>query len=146
MTLLIVCSMMAMLSCKTASTQSELKKEVVIDSYCAWDGKPLPVYPQEAPRITLLRITIPPHAKLDWHKHPIINVGYMTKGSLTVTSDDGSTKTINSRDGIIELVDQYHYGENKSNKETEIIVFYVGTKESQLSEGRSSGVLLPKTQ
>lgn len=123
------------LCCSSGEEKSEGKvvSEVVVASSESWDGNTLPHYPTGTPKVTLLRITVPPHTKLDMHKHPIINVGYMVKGELTVVSEAGETLLLKPGDGIVELVEKYHYGENRGDSEVEIIVFYAGDSDSQLT-------------
>lgn len=115
------------------NTLGEVSSEKVIESSVSWNGDSLPNYPEGTPKVTVLRITIPPHAKLDMHKHPIINVGVLIKGSLTVNSEDGEVNTINAGDGIVELVNKYHFGENTGDTPAELIVFYAGDETSPLS-------------
>ncbi len=57
----------------------------------SWDGSTMPSYSKETPEISVLKITIPPHTELPLHKHPIINAGYMVKGSLKVVTDENKT-------------------------------------------------------
>lgn len=102
-------------------------------SNTSWDGSALPAYPKEAPEISVLKITIPPHTELPLHKHPIINVGYMVKGSLKVVTDANKTLFLKAGDAIIEVVDKWHYGLNEGDEPVEIVVVYAGTKESVYS-------------
>lgn len=102
-------------------------------SHTSWDGSALPAYPKDAPEISVLKITIPPHTELPLHKHPIINVGYMVKGALTVVTDANKTLFLKEGDAIIEVVDKWHYGVNEGDEPVEIVVVYVGTKESLYS-------------
>ena len=81
----------------------------------------------------MLRITIPAGEKLDMHKHPILNIGYLTKGELTVYSDKGDVLVLKSGDPIVELVDTWHYGESTGSGDAEIVVIYVGDKNDELS-------------
>jgi len=99
----------------------------------SWDGSALPKYPQENPQITILRIKIPPSAKLPLHKHPIINAGFMLKGELTVVTDDEKVLKLKAGDPIIEVVDKWHYGRNDGDEIAEIVVFYAGFKGEPLS-------------
>lgn len=123
------------LSCSQSSNEMERATSViVVESSVSWDGSNLPDYPEGIPKVSLLRITIPPKSKLDIHKHPIINVGYMTRGELIVVSEDGEKKHLKTGEGIVELVDKYHYGENPNNEPAEIIVFYAGNTESAFTE------------
>ena len=93
----------------------------------------MPAYPKEAPEISVLKIIIPAHTELPLHKHPIINAGYMVKGSLKVVTDENKTLTLKAGDALIEVVDKWHYGVNEGDEPVEIVVFYAGTKESSYS-------------
>jgi len=99
----------------------------------SWDGSTMPAYPKEAPEISVLKITIPPHMELPLHKHPIINAGYMVKGSLKVVTDENKTLHLKAGEALIEVVDKWHYGVNEGDEPVEIVVFYAGTKESSYS-------------
>ena len=87
----------------------------------------------ENPQVTMLRITIPAGEKLATHKHPILNIGYLTKGELTVHSDKGDKLVLRPGDPIVELVDTWHYGESTGKEDAEIVVTYVGEKGDDLS-------------
>lgn len=102
----------------------------------SWDGSALPAYPKEAPEISVLKITIPAHTMLPLHKHPIINAGFMVKGSLKVVTDANKTLYLKAGDALIEVVDRWHYGVNEGDEPVEIVVFYAGTKESVYSIAR----------
>lgn len=92
----------------------------------SWDGAELINYPTGKPSITMLKITVAPKSKLPLHYHPVINVGYMLEGSLTVTDDKGNTTVINAGDPIVETVNTIHYGENMGDTDAVILVFYAG--------------------
>lgn len=95
----------------------------------SWNGDVLPKYPDGNPKITVLKIIIPPKTKLKNHYHPVINSGFILKGELTVVDNDNNILHLKSGEVIVELVNKIHYGINNGNKPVEIIVFYVGTKE-----------------
>jgi quercetin dioxygenase-like cupin family protein len=101
--------------------------EVLVKTTSSWDGTALPQYPMGEPEVTILRITLRPKARLALHKHPVINAGVLLKGELTVVADDGRTFGLAAGDPIVELVNQWHYGKNKGDEPTEIIMFYAGT-------------------
>ncbi len=94
----------------------------------SWNGVQLPKYHEGNPEITILRIKIPPKAKLPLHKHPEINAGVLLKGELTVISETNDTLHLKAGDPIVELVGTWHFGENESSEYAEIIVFYAGVK------------------
>jgi len=94
----------------------------------SWNNAQLPSYPTGKPEITILNIKIPPHSKLKLHKHPVINAGVLIKGKLTVVSEDNKVLNLEEGDSIVELVDTWHYGENKTGETAQIIVFYAGVE------------------
>lgn len=65
--------------------------ETLAKSSVSWDGQALPDYPKDKPEITILRIKIPAGAKLEMHKHPVINAGVMIAGDLTVITEKRNT-------------------------------------------------------
>lgn len=100
----------------------------------SWDGADLIDYPTGNASITLLKITVAPNSQLPLHYHPVINVGYMLEGSLTVTDDKGNTLIINAGDPIIETVNTIHYGENRGDTDAVILVFYAGEEDEAITE------------
>jgi quercetin dioxygenase-like cupin family protein len=108
--------------------------EVLSKTGESWDGRNLPNYPQGKPEITILRIKIPPGATLKTHMHPVINVGVLIAGELTVISaQDNKTLHLKAGDPIVEVVDTWHYGKNEGSAPAEIIVFYAGAKDRPIT-------------
>ncbi|MEM9251077.1 MAG: cupin domain-containing protein [Planctomycetota bacterium] len=101
--------------------------EELVRSTHSWNGTTLPAYPDGQPEIVVLRVTVPPHTALPWHKHPVINAGVLVSGTLTVMTPDGPSKRLHAGDALIELVDQPHRGVNDSNQPTVVYVVYAGT-------------------
>lgn len=107
--------------------------EILVQSGHSWDGAQLPPYSKEAPHISILKITIPPHSELPWHNHPCINAGYLISGELIVTSESGQTRRLRAGEGLIEMVHTWHYGRNDRDVPAEIVVVYVGVEGQPLS-------------
>lgn len=107
--------------------------EKVIETTVHWNQQPIKPIHIEHPQVTILRITIPVGEKLPMHKHPILNVGYLTKGELTVRSEKGDVLVLKPGDPIVELVNEWHYGESTGAEDAEIVVTYVGDKADGLS-------------
>ncbi|GGW49673.1 cupin domain-containing protein [Arenibacter certesii] len=107
----------------------EIESVTLIESTKSWNGKDLPKYPEGKPKITILKITIPPQSRLSIHRHPVINAGVLTKGELTVVDEDNETLVLKAGDALVELVNSCHFGENTGDSPAEIIVFYAGTDE-----------------
>jgi quercetin dioxygenase-like cupin family protein len=121
-------------SCKQ-DKHEETKIDVIklLETTESWDGDSLPAYPDGHPKITILKITIPPKTKLEVHKHPVINAGVLLKGELTVVSEANDTLQLKAGDALSELVNKWHYGANNSSMPAEIMVFYAGTEGSPLA-------------
>lgn len=111
----------------------KIEVQTLAKSGHSWEGSVLPNYPQMAPEITILRITIPPKTELPLHRHPVINAGVLLKGQLTVTTDQHETVFLKAGDALIEVSNKWHHGRNNGNKPAEIIVFYAGTKDEQIT-------------
>ena len=107
--------------------------EKVIQTTTHWNQQSIKPIHIENPQVTILRITIPAGEKLPMHKHPILNVGYLTKGELTVRSEKGDILVLKPGDPIVELVNEWHYGESTGSEDAEIVVTYVGDTEDGLS-------------
>ena len=99
----------------------------------SWDGKVLPPYPQDTPEVTILRISIPAGARLETHRHPVINAGVLISGQLTVMTTEGKTLHLEAGDPIVEVVNTLHYGINQGSVPAEIIVFYAGTIDTSIT-------------
>ncbi len=108
--------------------------QVLLRSSTSWDGSAYTAYPTSAPELTVLKITIPAHASLPWHTHPIPNAGYVVSGELMVERrSDGKSITVRQGDVLPELVGQPHRGV-AGNSDVVLIVFYAGSKGLPLSE------------
>ena len=107
-------------------------KELVRSSR-SWDGTPLPAYPAGQPEISILRISIPPGARLPVHRHPVINAGVLVNGELTVVTKEAKVLKLVAGDPIVEVVDTWHYGSNDGPEPADIIVFYAGSPGMELS-------------
>ena len=99
----------------------------------SWNGVPLPAYPEGQPEVTILRISIPAGARLEMHRHPVINAGVLLSGQLTVVTADGKTLHLKAGDPIVEVVNTLHHGMNEGNVPAEIIVFYAGSLDGPIT-------------
>ncbi len=115
-------------SCAVKKPQA-IKVVKLTETTKSWNGDLLPAYPEGNPKITVLKITIPPKTTLHKHYHPVINSGILLKGKLKVVDIDGNILYLKAGDVIVELVNKIHYGVNEGNKPVEIVVFYAGTED-----------------
>ncbi|WP_254964323.1 MULTISPECIES: cupin domain-containing protein [unclassified Cyanobium] len=107
---------------------ASVRVRTLVQSTQAWNGTRLPAYPSGQPEVTVLHITIPPGVKLPMHQHPVINAGMLIRGQLLVTSATGAKLQLKAGEGLIEMVNQPHYGTNNGSESAEIVVVYAGVK------------------
>lgn len=119
---------------RTDAETSEFGPVTIVDTSESWDGAALPPYPAGMPRITILRIMIAPGERLAMHRHPVINAGIVLHGELTVVAENGLSKTFTAGSGIVELVNTFHYGENRGTVPVDLAMFYAGGTDIPLSE------------
>ena len=119
-----------------AEDQNKIRVEELARTSKSWDGETLPAYPEGIPEITVLRITVPPGISLPLHMHPVINVGVLLEGELTVISEDHEILRLNAGEAIIEVVDKWHYGKNEGEAPAVIVVFYAGTPDKPITISR----------
>ena len=72
----------------------------VVETGASWDGVPLSPYPEGAPRVTVLRATVPPHTTLAMHTHALVNAGVILRGELTVISETGAERTFRTGERV----------------------------------------------
>ena len=115
---------------KKADSLEPAKTEVLTlaETTKSWDGAELPKYLEGNPKVTILKITIPPKTDLAMHEHLVINAGVLIKGELTVITEDNEVLHMKAGDPIVEVVKTWHYGKNEGDEPAEIIVFYAGVE------------------
>ncbi len=126
--ILVLFSFVLVLSSCRATKTKEIQVVKLAETTKSWNGDKLPNYPEGNPKVTVLKITIPPKTTLHKHYHTVINSGILLKGALTVVDIDGKILELKAGDVIVELVNKVHYGVNKGNKPAEIVVFYAGVE------------------
>ena len=128
-----ICFILSLTSNVWAQEVNTVKVDVLAKTSVSWDGRALPNYAEGKPEITILRIKIPPKVQLPLHEHPVINVGVLLKGELTVVTKDKETLHLKAGDSIVEVVDKWHYGKNEGYEPAEIIVFYAGVQDTPIT-------------
>ncbi|MHA7130628.1 cupin domain-containing protein [Algoriphagus namhaensis] len=123
-----------LLACQTKPAIEEIKVEKLAESSLSWNGDSLPPYPQGQPKITILKVSIPPNQQLEMHEHLVINAGVLLKGEVTVISEMGDSLRLKAGDPIIEMVNTFHYGINEGDEVAEIIVVYAGDVDTPITQ------------
>ncbi|KZN16982.1 cupin [Pseudomonas fluorescens] len=120
--------------CTTTPPSTEIEREILLQSSKSWDSTPYIRYPDAAPELTVLKLTIPANSKLSWHTHPIPNAAYILSGELTVEDrNSGQTRRIKQGEALAEMVNITHRGVT-GDTPVKLIVFYAGSKGIPLAE------------
>jgi quercetin dioxygenase-like cupin family protein len=124
-----------LISCQKnkASLSTGPVTELIAESFISWNGDSLPAYPDGKPKISIVKVTIPPHSELPHHYHPVINAGVLLSGELTVVDEKGNVLKMKSGDPIVEVVNTVHYGKNEGDIPAEILVFYAGAEGMEIA-------------
>lgn len=112
---------------------ASVKTETLLQTKSSWDGVAYQRYPEGAPLLSVLKITIPPRTTLAWHTHPMPNAAYVLSGELQVEKRDGGLiKRITEGEVLAEMVGSVHRGIT-GDKPVTLIVFYAGSNGLPLS-------------
>ena len=117
----------------TAGVSYSAEKEVLLKTTSTWDNAQYQKLKIKNPEATVLKIVIGVNEELPMHKHDLVNIAYVKKGTLTVITDDNKEITLHEGEVLPELIGKYHYGKNAGKEPVELIVFYLGEKGTPLS-------------
>lgn len=131
-TVKLIIILFVMILCVTNSTYSA-EKEVLLKTTSTWDNAEYKKLKIKKPEVTVLKITINTNEELPMHRHDLVNIAYVKKGTLTVITDENKKITLHEGESLPELIGKYHYGKNTGNEPVELIVFYIGEKGTPLS-------------
>jgi len=109
------------------------EKEVLLQTTSTWDNAEYKKLKIKTPEVTVLRISIGVGEALPMHKHDLVNIAYVKKGTLTVITDKKKQITVQEGECLPEIIGKYHYGKNTGDEPVELIVFYIGEKNTPLS-------------
>ena len=131
-TIKLVVVALVMILCTAISAYSA-EKNVLLKTTSTWDNAKYKKLKIKKPEVSVLKIIININEELPMHKHDLVNIAYVKKGTLTVITDDNKEITLHEGEVLPELVGKYHYGKNTGNEPVELIVFYIGEKGTPLS-------------
>ena len=117
----------------TAVVSYSAEKEVLLKTTSTWDNAEYKKLKIKNPEATVLKIIIGVNEELPMHRHDLVNIAYVKKGTLTVITDDNKEITLHEGEVLPELIGKYHYGKNTGKEPIELIVFYLGQKGTPLS-------------
>jgi len=131
-TIKLVIIFIMMILCATNLSYAS-QKDVLLKTTSTWDNTEYKKLKIRKPEVTVLKIVINVNEELPMHKHDLVNIAYVKKGTLTVITDDNKEITLHEGEVLPELVGKYHYGKNTGKEPIELIVFYIGEKGTPLS-------------
>ena len=117
----------------TTNLSYSAEKNVLLKTTSTWDNTEYKKLKIKKPEVTVLKIVINVNEELPLHRHDLVNIAYVKKGTLTVITEDCKEITLHEGEVLPELVGKYHYGKNTGNVPVELIVFYLGEKGTPLS-------------
>ena len=109
------------------------EKQTLLKTTSTWDNAEYKKLKIKTPEVTVLKIKIGVGESLPMHKHDLVNIAYVNKGTLTVITDKNEQITVKESECLPEIIGKYHYGKNTGNIPVELIVFYIGEKDTPLS-------------
>ena len=123
---ILITSIFCFLAVVVGASEPQNEVEQILQTTQAWDGTAYKNYPTGQPQLTVLRIKVPPRTALHWHYHPVISVGYVLSGELTVEKRaTGERTTFRAGQALPETVGTIHRGFTTDGP-VELIVFYAG--------------------
>ena len=106
--------------------EPQIEVQQILQTTQSWDNSNYKSYPTGQPQLTVLRIRVPPNTALHWHRHPVISVGYVLFGELTLEKRETGERTIvHAGQALAETVQTMHRGFT-TNEPVELVVFYAG--------------------
>jgi quercetin dioxygenase-like cupin family protein len=121
-----------MTNVQTKSEIQSQQSETLLQTSTSWDGEPYKSYTSRKPELSILRITIPPHTKLEWHSHPVPSAAYIVSGELTLERQkDGKKQRFTAGQTVSETVGTLHRGLT-GDEPVVLIVFYAGSPDVAL--------------
>jgi quercetin dioxygenase-like cupin family protein len=117
----------------TTNLSFSAEKNVLLKTTSTWDNAKYKKLKIKKPEVTVLKIIIDVNEELPMHKHDLVNIAYVKKGTLTVITDNKKEITLHEGEVLPELIGKYHYGKNTGKEPVELIVFYIGEKGTPLS-------------
>jgi quercetin dioxygenase-like cupin family protein len=117
-------TLLALLAFTVAASAADAPAPVsmpVLNTATTITGQPIVVPPN--PEVRVATVTFAPGARLPVHKHPYPHYVYVLEGTLSVTNvDTGEKFDLKQGTFFAEMIDTWHYGENKTAAPVKLLV------------------------
>lgn len=121
------------LSMRAQQYSGKLKFENVVETEVNAMGQKI-IYPDfKDAKVSMMKITFPPGESTGWHKHTIPVFSYILQGTLTIETEDHQIMEFKEGSSFAEMVNVYHQGTNKGDKDLIAFVIYLGGDETPLA-------------
>jgi quercetin dioxygenase-like cupin family protein len=131
--LLLILFFLLGLSMKAQQYSGKLKFENVVETEKNAMGQKI-VYPDfKDAKVSMMKITFPPGESTGWHKHIIPVFSYILQGTLTIETEDHQIMEFKEGSSFAEMVNVYHQGTNKGDKDLIAFVIYLGGDDTPLA-------------
>ncbi|HET8922005.1 MAG TPA: cupin domain-containing protein [Candidatus Acidoferrum sp.] len=118
----------------TVKDQTVVRSETLLRSSASWDGEPYKSYPSQQPELSILKITVPSHTKLEWRSHPVPSAAYIASGELTLErTKDGRKQHFSAGQAVPETVETLHRGIT-GDEPVVLIMFYAGSPDVPITQ------------
>ena len=114
-------------------TDSRMELLELMRTDASWNGAEYGAYPQGTAEPVVAKITIPAHAELPWHSHPMPSFAYVVSGEITVEDKQGNKRHFAAGEVMPETVHTAHRAVVGDQPAT-FIIFYAGAKGMPLSQ------------
>ena len=80
------------------------EKEILLKTTSTWDKAEYKKLKIKKPEVTVLKINIGVNESLKMHKHDLVNIAYVKKGTLTVYTDKNEQITVKEGECLPEII------------------------------------------
>mgnify|MGYP001768257042 CR=1 FL=1 len=105
------------------------KAKIILETDKMSNGEPIDYLDADQPKVTVLRLDLPPGGQTGWHSHPMPVYAYILSGRLTVYIEGGKKVEFKEGDALVEVVNVKHNGVNHGEVPVRLVVFYLGAKD-----------------
>lgn len=111
-----------------AGKPEAVSARVVVKSETAWNGSSLGQYLAGAVELTILRVSVPPHASSDWHTNPTPVAVYVLSGEMWIEEQGTANRQlIRAGEGFAEIRDMVNRHGTGGPDGAELVVFFAGS-------------------
>jgi quercetin dioxygenase-like cupin family protein len=119
--------LLAAVAMSVAADPPGVTVETLLDTDETILGQPF-AYPEGTARITAAVLTVPPHARIDLHQHPVPLFVHILQGSITVEYENIGPITYEAGDSFVEAYEWPHRARNSGRGLVKILTVYAGAE------------------